>query len=146
MAEHVCVDCAALPEAEQPSRPRPAPHGGPRSRRCVTHYRAFRASQRSRVHENRVTRIYGLRPGEYERLLQLQGGTCAMPRCKANGKRKRLAVDHDHETGEVRGLLCGPHNYELVGRYAGDLHDAIAYLQDPPARRLASTTPEGKTA
>jgi hypothetical protein len=36
----------------------------------------------------------------------------------------------------VRGLLCGPHNYELVGRYAGDLHDAIAYLQDPPARRL----------
>lgn len=79
---------------------------------------------------------YGLAPGDYARLLEAQGGTCAIPRCPATGKRKRLAVDHDHETGEVRGLLCGPHNYDLLGRFAGDLEAALAYLAEPPARRV----------
>jgi hypothetical protein len=83
-----------------------------------------------------VRRVYGLSDGEYAALLAYQGGTCAIPRCRANGSRKRLAVDHDHETGEVRGLLCGPHNYELLGRFAGDLQDGLDYLADPPMTQL----------
>lgn len=143
MKAHVCVDCKVWAEewaagtwtdVPPPATPRPAPHGGPRSRRCTTHHRAHRAATRSRRADARVVRVYGLAPGEYEQLLAFQGGTCAIPTCNASGKRKRLAVDHDHVTGEVRGLLCGPHNYELLGKYAGDLQAGLDYLNNPPAR------------
>lgn len=151
MVEHVCVDCRALPERLadfspgeevlygpefRPARPRPAPHGGPRSRRCTTHQRAFRRAGKARTADSRITRVYGLAPGEYDELLAFQGGTCAIPGCPAKGVTKRLAVDHDHDTGEVRGLLCSPHNYELLGRFAGDLRAGLDYLADPPARRM----------
>lgn len=134
--EHVCIDCAALPVAERPRTPRPAYHGGPRSRRCASHYRIHTKAQRAEAAEKRVQRVYGLEPGEYERLLAFQGGTCAFPKCRARGMRRRLAVDHDHDTGEVRGLLCAAHNYELLGKYLKDLQDALDYLDNPPARRL----------
>ena len=142
--EHECVDCKALPEFGpaagagpfRPPSPRPAPHGGPRSRRCTTHHRAHRKGQSARRADARVVRVYGLAPGEYEQLLAFQGGTCAIPSCRASGKRKRLAVDHDHVTGEPRGLLCGPHNYELLGKYAGDLQAGLDYLASPPAARM----------
>lgn len=136
MSAHACVDCAALPVDERPVRPRPAPHGGPRSRRCATHYRIWRAAVRTRTHDQRVRRAFGLAPGEYAALLAFQGGTCAIPSCPATGARKRLAVDHDHDTGEVRGLLCGPHNYDLLGKYARDLQAGLDYLNDPPAARM----------
>ena len=145
---HQCVTCRALPvrpfdpgdvdpaQEYRPGKPRPVVAGGPRSRVCATHDRAKRKARKAAAHASRVRKVYGLEQGDYDRLLALQGGTCAIPRCPASGKRKRLAVDHDHETGEVRGLLCGPHNYELLGKYAGDLRDALDYLADPPARRL----------
>jgi hypothetical protein len=144
---HVCVDCRALPtmpsglayEADAewaPARPRPAPHGGPRSRRCTTHHRAHQKATRARRHDTRVTTIYNLNPGDYDRLYTAQGGRCAIAGCTATGKTKRLAVDHDHTTGEVRGLLCGPHNYDLLGRFVNALRPALDYLADPPARRI----------
>jgi len=55
---------------------------------------------------------YGIDKAEYERLLAAQHGACAAcgitegsPR---SGTRERywLHIDHDHETGEIRGLLC----------------------------------------
>lgn len=49
-------------------------------------------------------RQYGLTPDQYDALFTQQGGVCAI--CKAEPKTKKLAVDHDHDTGEVRGLLC----------------------------------------
>jgi hypothetical protein len=160
--EHVCVDCKALPTYEEfrarvferghgvgptelrPKTPRPAPHGGPRSRRCTTHWRALRKVQRAARAEKRVIKVFGLTPGEYAELLAYQGGTCAIPNCRANGTRKRLAVDHDHaccpgpeSCGRcVRGLVCGPHNYELLGKYAGDLQAGLDYLASPPAARM----------
>jgi hypothetical protein len=55
---------------------------------------------------------YGLTILDYERLLESQGGGCAICGRKNTGsKRKRyLAVDHCHETGLVRGLLCSQCN------------------------------------
>lgn len=46
----------------------------------------------------------GVSDSEYARLLEEQGGHCAL--CPAVPKTRRLNVDHDHESGRVRGLLC----------------------------------------
>lgn len=48
---------------------------------------------------------YGITPEQYDQILQWQDGACALCPKKTNGKR-RFAVDHNHTTGVVRGLLC----------------------------------------
>lgn len=87
--------------------------------------------------EGRV-RVTGLRAAlcpsreEYARLLAAQGGTCAI--CREPNIRhgqKRLHVDHDHETGCIRGLLCYKCNVGL-GNFNDNsfrLEAAIAYLR-----------------
>lgn len=47
---------------------------------------------------------YGIGCEEYAKMLERQGGVCAI--CGSTPKRERLHIDHDHATGEVRGLLC----------------------------------------
>lgn len=46
----------------------------------------------------------GVTLDDYDRMLAEQGGGCAI--CGAPPKTRRLDVDHDHKTGQVRGLLC----------------------------------------
>ncbi len=99
--------------------------------------KAAQAARSARAHELRVMRVYGLPEGGYAALYAAQGGRCAI--CQwATGRTKRLAVDHDHQTGEVRGLLCGPCN-QTIGRLrdAAEAFDRAAeYLRNPPARRV----------
>lgn len=67
---------------------------------------------------------------QYDALLVLQEGLCAICR-KAPPERRRLAVDHDHQTGTVRGLLCSRCNLGL-GYFKDDpdhLRAATAYLE-----------------
>ena len=91
-----------------------------------------------------VERTYGLKPLEYRALYAAQGGRCYICR-RAAGKSRRLGVDHDHLTGEVRGLLCtGSLNANtcnrLIGRYTREqLLRAAAMLSDPPPARAVLT-------
>lgn len=62
---------------------------------------------------------YGMSTEDYEDLLFLQHGMCAI--CGSPpAKDKKLHVDHDHETGVVRGLLCHACNWYL-GKIEADL-------------------------
>jgi len=131
MKTHVCVDCKLDP----PRTVRPA-SGGPRSKRCATHLRDFKKAQKKARHDAYVVKTYDLEPGEYDALLAFQDGTCAISGCRASGRARRLAVDHDHVTGRPRGLLCSPHNYQLLGVFADDLQDALDYLANPPMERM----------
>lgn len=143
MKQHVCIDCRALAERPlnhgglelPPNTPRPAPYGGPRSRRCATHWRDRCRQASARAHETYVVKTYGLSPGEYAALLAAQDGRCAICQ-RATGKARRLAVDHDHDTGEVRGLLCSPCNKTVLSHGGEVLRRAVAYLDNPPAARM----------
>lgn len=122
-----CIDCG-------PTSKRAAPHPGPR---CFTHHKVVVRARKERAHDLMVQRTYGLPPGGYAKLLAFQGGKCFICR-RATGRTKRLAVDHDHKTGEVRGILCGPCN-QLLGHVRNDpdvLIVAAQYLVNPPFRRL----------
>jgi hypothetical protein len=62
-------------------------------------------------------RLYGLTVAGYEKMLADQDGRCAIcggeETAKLRGRVRRLCVDHDHETGQVRGLLCSRCNTML---------------------------------
>lgn len=140
-SQHECVDCAALPVDDRPLKPRPAIHGGPRSRRCATHWRAHRKAQRLRAATTRVTRVYGLSSVEQAELWAFQGERCPCGRKPT----RRPDTDHDHaccpgpsSCGRcVRGMCCRACNHQVLGRYSAAQLRALAdYLDDPPMARL----------
>ncbi len=56
-------------------------------------------------------RKYGITETEYQERFEKQNGLCVI--CGKAQPNKRLSVDHCHETGKVRGLLCSKCNYVL---------------------------------
>lgn len=76
-----------------------------------------RAADRARYLQNpkkwqrHISSTYGISAEDYDRRLKSQGGVCAICSWRPNGER--LAVDHNHFTGVVRGLLCGECNRML---------------------------------
>lgn len=128
-----CKDCIA----EGIGTNRPVPHPGPR---CATHHRAVVRARKVTAHSRHIEATYGITAEDYRALLVAQGGVCAICE-RATGRTKRLAVDHDHDTGAVRGLLCSQCNYVVIGRYDADaLQRAIDYLAEPPATRVLHHT------
>lgn len=87
-----------------------------------------------------IKKKYGITEDEYRALYRAQGGKCYVCR-KANGNSRRLGVDHDHVTGEVRGLVCtgsldAKTCNRLIAIFSRDaLLRAAAMLSDPPPAR-----------
>src|SRR5262249_51983207 len=83
---------------------------------------SYERHKASRISQIRFRR-YGLSESDGLRMLQKQNNTC--PVCGAVfGRGKRFVVDHDHETGVVRGLLCDRCNTAL-----GLLGDSLSRLR-----------------
>lgn len=57
---------------------------------------------------------FGLTRVEYDRMYQIQEGACAICRKHQTEFKKRLAIDHNHKTGRVRGLLCDACNHLIA--------------------------------
>ena len=74
-----------------------------------------------------VKRFYKLTPEQYAKMKADQANRCAI--CGNEPTNHELPVDHDHLTGEVRGLLCVSCNRALGYIENGDwLKSALAYL------------------
>lgn len=63
------------------------------------------------IRERNLLRDFGITIAQYEEMLEAQGGVCWA--CKTAPTKKSLAVDHNHTTGAIRGLLCHPCNVAL---------------------------------
>lgn len=53
-----------------------------------------------------LKKMFGITPEQYDELLQQQNECCAICQRHYTTFTKRLAVDHCHQTGVIRGLLC----------------------------------------
>lgn len=104
-----------------------------------------RATKRAGV----LRREFGITPQQYEAMHAAQNGLCAVcqkPETKVTTGTCRLAVDHDHETGKVRGLLCAncnvgigcffddPALLEAAAAYLGAAHGRVTDLEAELAR------------
>jgi hypothetical protein len=83
--------------------------------------------------EYHLLRVYGITLEQYLDLLKKQDGNCAV--CKRDHKEfpVSLAVDHDHHSGAIRGLLCAFCNQRVIGRHRDPelLQRAADYLRGP---------------
>jgi len=104
-----CKACMCKAQMEHISRKDPA---DVREAKRATHYRS----------------AYGISVAQYEKMFAAQGGLCYI--CYRPPKKHRLAVDHNHRTGQVRGLLCANCNRGLRWFYDDPvkLRKAAEYL------------------
>lgn len=111
----------------------------PKTRRvslyCSSECKAAERRETGAQRAQHLLRKYGITPDDYDRMLAEQGGGCAIcgaaPTEQKAKYRTFLHVDHCHDTGAVRGLLCGEHNL-LIGRFNDDpalLRKAADYIE-----------------
>lgn len=83
---------------------------------------------------------YRLTSSEYDALLTEQGGVCACCGAIENGNGKRFYVDHDHESGQVRGLVCHKCNAGIgaLGDTLEGVQRAVDYLKRAKRSHLAA--------
>lgn len=104
-------------------------------RPCVaTEMRKWSANNQRSVRATKMKKHFGISIEQYEALYEQAKGCCqicgvAIPSHLDNDAKKlaaKVAIDHDHKTGRVRGLLCGSCNC------------SIGYMLDDPARLRAA--------
>ena len=86
--------------------------------------------RRQRHNDDRLYSMYGITREQFDKMAVAQGGVCAICKKPPLGK-KRLSVDHAHESRHIRGLLCDLCNAGL-GMFRDEpelLMAAIRYLE-----------------
>jgi hypothetical protein len=150
-----CITALRKPLTGKPRRGRTA--GKPRRGRTVdagVRTSEYRREENERAAARRALltpeqkaadrcRQYGITLDDYQQMRDAQHNACAICQREADAPYE-LHIDHDHDTGAVRGLLCGPCNQGL-GRFRDDrglLTAAIGYL----ARSVLAATPDSPYA
>lgn len=98
----------------------------------AAYMKAHRAAHPKVWRETHLQRNFGIDLAEYGRLAAKQDNKCAICGCeetaRRRGKLKALAVDHDHRTGAVRGLLCNDCN-QGIGKLKDDRDVLVSALR-----------------
>lgn len=97
--------------------------------------KVYRAENFEKFKDSNLRKNFGIDLKQYQRMFAAQNGICAICECEEtatrNGKALWLSVDHDHENGEVRSLLCKVCNTGL-GAFSDKtetMEKAIAYIK-----------------
>lgn len=93
-----------------------------------------------------LLKSYGMTVEDYDRMFQEQNGVCAVCGLSETsigngGNLKPLAVDHNHKTGKIRGLICSTCNTSLGGFQVDELGielltSAISYIRNTDERSI----------
>jgi hypothetical protein len=94
-----------------------------------TRRRKMKNEWRQASRDKFLQRAYGIDQEGYDRMLLEQGGLCAI--CRGDNRGRILHIDHCHETGRVRGLLCNHCNVGIgmLGDSPERCDEAAAYLR-----------------
>lgn len=94
--------------------------------------RTSKTSRPLRQRERKLRQLYGMTLADYASMLRAQGNQCALCRTENPGSHaNNFFVDHCHQTGRVRGLLCLMCNRNIVGMIEAlgiDPRKIVAYL------------------
>ncbi len=97
----------AVKKYQQTEKGKTTTHRHQRSEKTMEHRERLKTDEK-RIKYNRMAHLrhcFGLTLEDYDKMSEEQNGVCAI--CDGiNLDGRRLYVDHDHETGKVRGLLC----------------------------------------
>ena len=118
-----CSDCKQLLQIENFNINRSTKRG--RDRRCKLctsiAVKAWRRANPERAASHHRKRLYGISTEQFEAMYNNQAGLCGACTTQIPKYGRSVAIDHNHKTGKVRGLLC--HN----------CNDALGKLKDSPA-------------
>ena len=132
-----CTKCSIVKQWEAFSKQGNGKHGlRSHCKACCSaagkqRYLEFRDSYKIKGRANHLQKTFGLTLTDFTSLLTKQKGTCAICNSNTPGGRGTWHVDHCHESGTIRGLLCMNCNQGL-GRFHDNttfLQNAINYLQ-----------------
>ena len=151
---YYCTGCKIEKPVELFSKDKSRPNGY--SNKCSECDRTYQAKRRKEkpdhckaIRKQGRMKAYSISPEQYAALFAKQEGKCAICRLPETRTRKGtlcdLPVDHDHKTGQVRGLLCAICNAGL-GQFKDDpalLELAIQYLK---RYGRTSSSSEGKSS
>jgi len=93
--------------------------------------REWYLNNKGRAKDTALKKDYGITLDDWNRMFEAQNGCCAICGQHQSDLSRTLCVDHNHETGKVRGLLCGTCN-RSIGLLKDDkdiLRSAISYLE-----------------
>ena len=89
-------------------------------------------ARKKAVRTNYLKRLYGITPQQYEEMLEDQDFECLICHVDIDDYPKEFAIDHDHATGKIRGLLCLECNL-ILGNAKDNIEtllSAIKYLKE----------------
>lgn len=97
----------------------------------------YREINKTKTKDKVLRRDFGISLNEYNQMLTQQNNRCKICNKEETGKHqsgivRRLAVDHCHTTGKIRGLLCTNCN-QALGKFKDSeelLLNAINYLKE----------------
>lgn len=100
--------------------------------------RSYYHANKDRFREYALLSKYGLTLEGYDLLYEQQSGVCALcgqpetARDGRSGQVRRLAVDHCHETGRIRGLLCYRCNHLIgcLGDNPASIEHVLEYMTE----------------
>ena len=104
-----------------------------KSRKGVRRAKLCKTCTAEAQRSKRLRKCFSLSQEEYDTLFEFQDRLCYV--CRRPPKKFRLAVDHNHKTGLVRGLLC-PLCNRMIGVFKDDderFERVAEYLRNPPA-------------
>jgi len=98
------------------------PSNSPEERKKV--YKKYRRNNQDKIKDYKLRKKYGISLEDYNKIFNDQNSCCMICKTHQDELNKKLVVDHNHNTGKVRGLLC-----DKCNRGLGQFNDEIEIIR-----------------